>query len=165
MSLSQNVCFETNLTIVLAALKLKNVGHWGFQGDPPASVPRLLHSGITAVCWPNLAKIGSKKNIVCVFICRGCMYVSWCMEVRGQSLMLVLWRLLSFWDRVSLACLHLHRGGAAPGMCLVSASHFSTAGITITIAGITRNQIQVPTLARQATKWAIAPAPKRDLNS
>ena len=35
---------------------------------------------------------------------------------------------------------------------LVSASHFSTAGITITIAGITGNQIQVPTLARQATE-------------
>lgn len=53
--------------------------------------------------------------------------------------------------RQGLTGLHLHRGGAAPGIFLVSASHFSTAGITITTAGITGNQIQVPTFARQAT--------------
>lgn len=80
MSLSQNVCFDTNLTIVLAALKFKNGGHWGFQRDPPASVPRLLHSGITAVCWPNLAKIGSKK-ILCV-----------CSSAEGACMCLGAWR-------------------------------------------------------------------------
>lgn len=104
MSLSQSVCLRQISLCSPGCPQTQNVGHWGFQGDPPASVPRLLHSGVTAVCWPNLAKIGSKKHIVCVFICRGCTYVPWCMEVRGQSLMLVLWCLLSFWDRVSLAC-------------------------------------------------------------